>query len=247
MKNYEIQGNLFGQNGKYRNLSKEEQKNLLLKVMIELENETQNNIKRSNSGISWDDSNLKPRLKHLIEAARNGIFIESWKEQLEKIEKATHYYYSDFSGKVIRYEREDIQAVAIEIEKLLHILPAGLNGQGLEFKKSEIGGGQRIYLDGEYVGTVSQARFSDSPTNNQVVAWLICEQIDYDANDGPQISHKIYAWEKGREEPQCVFCENGYVNEISLSVSAPEVLKDGTIKFIVNTNGKERIVGRRLI
>lgn len=225
--------NLFGEGGVFRELPKDEQKELLAVVLTALEEETQGYIDRigesryAPDGIDWGDANLEPRLNHLLEAAKNGIFLPDWKNRIVSIEEATHYYYSNFSERAIRWNREKIQETAVKIEQLLGEVPEGLTGSGLEFVPSGIGDGQKVYLNGQYVATTVNARFSDSPTNGKVVAWLVVEQIDYCNIKGAQTSWKVFAWKSGLKEPKEVFEDHAYSAERSLSVDAPKVSKDG--------------------
>jgi len=237
--------NLFGEGGVLRELPKDEQSELLAVVLTVLEEETQGYIDRIGQsfygpdGIDWDEANLNPRLKHLLEAAENGVFLPDWKERFASIERATHYYHSTFSDQAIRWNREKIQEAAVKMEQLLGKVPEGLTGRGLEFAPSSIGGGRKVYLNGQYIATVVNARFSDSPTNGKVVAWLVVEQITYCSIKGAQSSWKVFAWKNGFEKPRQVFEDHAYRAERSLSVDAPMVSKDGEVIVTIWINGKK--------
>lgn len=248
-KNVRLQGftktNLFGEGGRFRDLPRDEQAELLGVVLTVLEEETQGYIDRIGQsyygpdGIDWDQANLEPRLSHLLEAAKNGVFLPDWKERVASIEEATHYYYSNFSGRAIRWRREEIQKAAVKIEQLLGEAPEGLTGSGLEFVPSNIGNGQKAYLDGQYVATVVNALFSDLPTNGEVVTWLVVDQIDYCTIRGAQVSWKVFAWRSGLDEPKEVFEDHAYSDERSLSVDHPVVAQDGKVVVTTWINGKQ--------
>ncbi|MDA2936174.1 hypothetical protein MYX06_03075 [Patescibacteria group bacterium AH-259-L05] len=243
--------NLFGEGGTFRELPKDEQRELLAVVLTFLEEETEKYIDgigqysngifgdRFPDGISWEQANLEPRMKHLLEAAKNDIFLSDWKKRVTSIERATHYYPPIYSEKVIRWKCEKIQETAVKIEQMLGETPEGLTGSGLEFVPSSIGGGQKVYLNGQFVTTTVNARFSDSPTNGEVVAWLVVEQIDYCNIRGAQISCKVFAWKNGLEEPEQVFEDHAYSSERSFSVDAPKVSKDGKVIVSTRVNGEE--------
>lgn len=245
---FNIKGNLFGKGGTFRNLPREEQRKLLEIVLtaLLLEEETQRYINERRSypyygfdGINWNEANLEPRLEHLFETAKNGIFLPDWKKRIASIIEATYHYCPRFSERAIRRNREMIQQVAVKIKQLLGEIPEKLTGSGLEFIPSSVGSGQKVYLNGKYVTTTVNALFSDSPTNGEVVAWLVIEQIDYCTVRGAQISQKIFAWEKGFKEPKEVFENHTYSAEKDLSVDVPKVSKDGTIIVTIWTNGKK--------
>ena len=251
-----VKRNLFGKGGTLRHLPKNRQQKLLRVAIAVLEEETEKYIERTQEqmrnrsylsfsdgiGITWEQANHEPRLSHLLEAAKNGIFVPDWRTRLRQVERSKRYHPSLYSAKVIRWGVEEIQNTAAKIEKLMDAKVEGLTGKGLEFLPSSIGNGRKVYLNGKLVTVVTEASFSDTPTNGKVLAWVVSDIIDSCHFRGSQMSWKVMAWKQGLKEPKQVFEDNAWAAENrGLMVKAPVVLKDGTIRICVCSDGKESV------
>jgi len=224
--------NLFTETGKFAGMSKEQLPKLLASVLTVIEQRTEDRIKCGNDGIDWEDACVEIRLAHLLRAAERGIILPDWKERIARIERATHYYYDNYSQSVIGRIRDGILEAASKIDQLSGVIPEGVTGKGLEFSPSAVGTGQNVYLNGQLVASLSAARFGAVPTNGEVVAWLTVNQIDYCTIKGSQKRWMVMAWKPGMKEPREVYEDHAYDSEGYLSLELPRVETDGTIAVL---------------
>jgi len=124
-------GNLFGEKGIFRELPKDQQKELLTAVLTLLEEETQKDIHRIGQGefgpdgIDWDQANLEPRLKHLLEAAENDVFLLEKKKlpplimQLSTTTQASVIELSGGNGKKSKRPRLRLSSFSVKFQKAL--------------------------------------------------------------------------------------------------------------------------------
>lgn len=249
---------LFAKDGKFASLPKEEQQVLLTAVMDALEQDVIDCRASKEShleayyaipdrscwdeppcqGLDWEEARLDERLAHLLNAAKNGVFLPDWKERVKLIYEVTYNYISRFSDRAVQGNRDRIQKVATEIDELSGEVPEGIMGKGLEFAPSPAGHGQKVYLDGKFVASVDDVSFGKLPAGNGVVAWLRREQIDSCRIKGRQVAWTVYGWKVGFDNPREVFEDHAYDKERSLRVSAPEVDETGKIVFEVAVDNK---------
>ena len=247
---------LFGEQGLFRKLPRQQQSKLLETVLTALEQDTAQRIEEREQekdrmrelrlrpqpdGIDWSEANVENRLQHLRDAARNGVYVADWRERIKQIERATYAYQSSFNQRRVNEKRQLIQQTASEIEELIGETPAELNGVGVELLPIETGSGCRLYSNGRLVTTITEGRFSEHPTNDVVVAWLAVGRIDTCPVKGSQISWRVDAWREGLEEPTCIFEDHAYEAERRLYVAPPTVREDGTVEIPVTVNGHTEI------
>lgn len=234
---------LFTEEGKFGGLPVDDQLRLLAEIMDFLEEETQEAIRKYQQsdyleGIDWDDANDYIRINHLVNAAKHGVVLPDWKDRIAKIGQAFRYYPGRYSQRVVGFRQDAVQEAAAQIDQLSGEVPEGLTGKGLEFAPSAVGSGQKVYLDGQLVASLSNAKFGSKPTNGEVVAWLTVNQIDRCSIRGSQMMWEITAWRKGDEKPHRIFEDHAYGSERSLRLSAPNVSEDGTVVFEYRSDGE---------
>ena len=244
---------LFGENGIFNKFEKREKEKMLDEVISTLEKQTEKSIKKmeeertetsiwsiTSYGIDWEEANVESRLKHIEAAAKEGIILPNYKERIRKIYEATYYYPNTYSETAVRFQQEEIERIAILVEKAAGEKPKEITGEGLEFLESEYSSAKRVYLDGELIGSFVNASFGEKATNGEMVAWIVSEVIDRDLIAGIQNRDTVYVWKKGWKEPKEIFEDHAWSSERYFRVLPPEVTPDGKVKI-------KRISGEKTI
>jgi hypothetical protein len=167
-------------------------------------------------------------------AVKAGIILPAYREKIELLRSALGEVSSYYSERVINDYRKELS----QIEILISEKPAEITGKGLEVV--DLKSGRVAYLDGELIGYVGNAQFSEKPTNGEVVAWVVSEVIDRDVVKGTQTQDTVYVWKKGWKEPKKIFEDHAWSMERYFRVLPPEVTEDGKVK-IKEISGKETI------
>lgn len=219
-----------GDKSVFRGYENREEKEMLAvsETLGSLREELGNKISSSKE-IDWSD--VDESVDFLKNSVENGVIPTNYKEVLATADIGMNYYRSHYSEAAIRRNRDKLAKLEIDIIKKLKIKPEQIKGEGLETLRTQVG--NLGYLNGELIGPLTNAEFSDKPTNGEVVAWVVREKIDEDYFRGDQIRFTVYAWRSGLKEPQELFEDHAYSKERSIHVSAPEVTPEGEIS--VNT------------
>jgi hypothetical protein len=152
-------------------------------------------------------------------AAESGLSID-YKKYLNELREKS----KDYKDSLVQIDSLEEKINKLKGEKREDL------GPGLKMEKSNQSGGVKVYLDGEFIDTVTDGEFSDKPTNGEVVAWVTRKIIDRDEIlMGTQYRDAIYAWKKGMDRPEEVFEDHAWTKEREFSVSTPKVQPDGTI------------------
>lgn len=186
-----------------------------------------------------DPENIAKAISFLKKAVESGVKIPDVQQKLKDLGRSFNYVDGYYSQSYIGRIRNVLTKTEALVAKNSGDRPEGLKGEGVEVMPSESDGAM-VYLDGEFAFAASNASFSDSSSNGEVVAYLVTEQIDYNTISGPQIRKRVMGWRKGMKEPKELFEDHAYFGERHFDVAVPKVDDEGKVLFTHN-DGKRTV------